>query len=105
MKRMKETFGKNGKNKKKRCDQKEVRKKGVHTRTAQRKKKKGARNARKKGKLERSANVKMKERSVKRSSEKSEKGKEECRRPKKDRRAEGHQRNTLVRKEKVNPNT
>ena len=105
MKRIKETSGKTVKKKKERCDQKEVRKKGVHTRTAERKKKKGARNARKKGKLERRANVKMKERSVKRSSEKSETGKEECRRPKKDRRGEWHQRNTLVRKEKVNPNT
>ena len=36
MKRIKETFGKNGKKKKERSDQKEVRKKGVHTRTAER---------------------------------------------------------------------
>ena len=59
----------------------------MRRRSAERKKK-GATNARKQEKLERSVNMKMKEESVKRSSEKSETGKEECRRHKNGRRKE-----------------
>ena len=53
--------------------------------------------------LESSVRRKMREVSEKRSSEKSQEGKEECRRPKKDRSGEGHERNTLTRKEKAKP--
>ena len=44
-------------------------------------------------------------RSEERSSEKSKKGNEECRRPKKDRSGEGHERSTLTRKKTAKPST